>query len=384
MTAYFVAPRVASGPGAIEQLSALGAHRAALVVDAGIAADGRDRRLSEELAKAEAVTETFAVSGRTPTVAEVDALGRKVAAFGPDWIIALGGGGTIDAAKAAWIRYAQRELELESITPLVELRLRSVASFVAVPTTSGSGSDAAWTAILRSSDGAPIEVASRELVPDWSLLDPSFPATMPPLVTVDTAAEAVGNALEAVGSEWSNPWSDALARDALATFAITLPTLHKHPEDLAAREAIHHAATMAGLAASNAQRGAAHALALALGPEVALSHGRLLGVLLPYVAEFNYPSAREKYETLSRVLAPGAGRDRSAIAEKLRALWLPWGMPTTLAEAGVPGDVLGPRRATVVARARASTATAGNPRVPSAAEYERLLARAYEGGSVTF
>jgi alcohol dehydrogenase class IV len=384
VTAYFVAPRIAAGAGAIEQLSAIGARRAALVVDAGLATLGRECRLAEELAKAEAVTETFSVPSRTPTIAEVDELGGKLAGFAPDWIVALGGGSTIDAAKGAWIRYAQRELDLAALTPLLELRLRNVASFVAVPTTSGSGSDAAWTAIVRAPDGVPIEIASRELVPDWSLLDPSFPVTMPPPLTADTAAEAMGNALEALGSEWSNPWSDALARDALATLASSLPIVHKHADDLAAREAAHHAATMAGLAASNAQRGAAHALALALGPETDLPHGRLVGVLLPYVAEFNYPSAREKYESLSKVWAPGAGRDRSAIAVRLRSLWQPWGMPTTLSDAGLSKDILGPRRATVVARARASTATAGNPRVPSAVEYERLLARAFEGGSVTF
>jgi len=207
---------------------------------------------------------------------------------------------------------------------------------------------------------------------------------MPPAVTADATAEFVGLALESCVSEWSNPFSDALARDALACALRGFPTVMKHPEDPDAREALHYAATMAGLAASNAQLGAAHALAVALGPESRASYGRLVGVLLPYVTEFNYPSAREKYALLAPIFGPGAGKDRSAISERLRALWTSAGIPRTLREAGVPAEVLSEGRTRVVARARAATSTVANPRVPSEAEYDKLLEVAGDGGPVLF
>jgi len=123
---------------------------------------------------------------------------------------------------------------------------------------------------------------------------------------------------------------------------------------------------------------------VALGPESDLAYGRLLGILAPYVSEFNYPSSREKFGTLSGIFGPGAGKDRSGISERLRGLWGPFGLPKTLAEAGVPREVLGARRAIVVRRARTCTATVANPRVPTEEEYGRLLDCAFDGTPVTF
>ncbi|HTT26471.1 MAG TPA: iron-containing alcohol dehydrogenase, partial [Thermoplasmata archaeon] len=184
MTTYFVAPRIVAGPGAIEQLSALAAKRAVIVVDPALAAADRHRRLVEELAKTETVTEIVPGPPSEPTIDSVEALAGRVRSARPEWIVALGGGRTIDAAKAAWVRYAHPDVPLGSVTPLVDLQLRSAARFVAVPTTTGSGCDAAWTALVRTAGGDPVEVASRELVPDWSLLDPSLPESLPLSVLV--------------------------------------------------------------------------------------------------------------------------------------------------------------------------------------------------------
>jgi alcohol dehydrogenase class IV len=383
VTGYFTAPRIATGPGAIEQLSALGARRAAIVVDPLLHRSDRHIRLVEELAKTDTAIELFEAEAAEPTVATSEALGERVRAFHPDWIVALGGGRTIDAAKAAWVRYASPDNPLVSITPLVELGLRPTAGFVAIPTTSGSGCEASWTAMVRGEDGRALELASRELVPDWALLDPSFPATLGPGPTAETGAEFVAHAFESTVAVWANPFSDAFARDAMATAFAELPKAVKHPDDLDARAALHGAATMAGIAASNSQYGAAHALAVALahgGPP----YGRLVGTLLPYVAEFNYPSARDKFSTLSGVFGGPAVRDRSGVAERLRQLWAQVGLPRTLAEAGVARWEGEDALRAIVRRARASTATVANPRVPSEEEYAKLLEAAFDGKPVTF
>ena len=301
MQGVFSAPRIVAGAGAIETLSGLGALRPLVVVDPGLARATGPRRVAEELEKPEgAVVTTVSDVTVGPTIADIERAVPAVRGAAPDLFVAVGGGSTIDTAKALWVRYVRPDVALESVTPIVELDLRSRARFVAVPTTSGSGSEATWTSELRADDGRPVDLATRELVPDWALLDASLADSAPPQVRADAAADLLGHAIEALGSEWGNAFSDAVGRDALATALTVLPKLARHPDDDDARAALHHAATLAGLAASNAQVGVAHALARALGPSTGLSHGRLVGVLLPYATEFNFPSARDRYRPARR------------------------------------------------------------------------------------
>ncbi len=382
MSAYFLTPRIAAGPASLEQLGSLGAQRAAIVVDPALDGSERAKRVAESVAPAS--VETIRWAGTEPAMGPVESLAERLRSIAPDWIVAVGGGRTIDAAKAAWIRYARPDVDLATLTPLVELRLRESARFVAVPSTSGSGCDVAWTALVRGEEGRPVELASRELLPDWDLLDPALPASLPTALTVDTAAELLAHAFEALVSEWANPFTDALAREAWTIALAQLPKVVKRPDDLELRLDLHHAATFAGLAASNAQHGAAHALAVGIGPETEVPYGRLMGVLLPYVAEFDYPSARERLDRSGAVLGTSAGKDRSAVAERFRSVLLPLGLPKTLHEAGVPASVTSTARARIVARARACSSTVANPRVASEEEYGRLLACAFDGVAVMF
>jgi alcohol dehydrogenase class IV len=385
MQGVFTAPRIVSGAGAIEALSGFGARRPLVVVDPAIARSTGAKRVVEELEKPDGtVATTISDVSIEPSLADVERAVAAVRSAGPDLIVALGGGSTIDSAKALWVRYVRPEVPLEAITPIVELGLRARASFVAIPTTSGSGSEATWTAELRAEDGRPVDVATRELVPDWALLDASLAVSAPASVRADAAADLLGHAVEALGSEWANAFSDAVGRDALATALTVLPKLAKHPEDEDGRAAIHHAATLAGLAASNAQVGVAHALARALGPSTGLAHGRLVGILLPYATEFNYPSARDRYARLSGPLGSPLAPNRSALAERLRTVLGALGIPRTLADAGVDRPRAESGRASAVARAARTPAAIANPRVPSEAELARLLDAAWTGAAVDF
>lgn len=385
MQGVFTSPKIVVGPGAIEALSGLGSRRSLLVVDPAIARDNRHQRVVEELQKPDgSVAAVFQDITLEPTVADIERGVAATRSAAPDLIVALGGGSTIDTAKALWVRYVRPDLPLESITPLVELGLRTRTGFVAIPTTSGSGSDATWTAELRSADGRPFDLATRELVPDWSLVDASLADTVPPPARADAAADLLGHAVESLGSEWANPFTDAVARDALATALTVLPKIARHPEDDDARAALHHAATLAGLAASNAQLGVAHALARALGPSTALSHGRLVGILLPYATEFNYPSARDRYARLTGPLGTPIAPNRSALAERLRSVLAPLGIPRTLADAGVDRVRAEGGRAAAIAHAARTPSAVANPRVPSEEELARLLAAAWDGSAIGF
>jgi alcohol dehydrogenase len=381
---FFLAPRIASGPDALRTLGGLGAARPAVLLDPALARRGWADRLSGALGPAPGALALALWSGAEPTLAEVDALAAGWRSTRPDWIVAVGGGRVLAAAKAAWVRYARPELALDTLTPIDALGLRSSARFAAIPSTSGSGGEVGGSTIVWGAGARPFELASRELVPDWALLDPSAPAGAPTTVTVDAAAQVLVHAVEALASPWSSPFTDTLAEAGFAAAASALPRVVRRPDDLGLRAELQHAAAFAGLAASNAQLGPAHALAVALAPETSVPYGRLLGVLGPSVAEFNHPSVREKLGRSASVLGPSVGKDRSALAERLRAILGPLGMPRTLADAGVPPSVRAERAAEVIGRARSLAASSAGPRVPSEAEYGRLLAAAYDGAAVMF
>lgn len=384
MTGYFTVPAVSWGPSAIEQLSALEAHRAFVLVDPFLQDGPALTRVVEELGKTDTAVEVRAAASGEPSVASVEPIADAMRAARPQWIVALGGGSTIDAARAAWCRLARPEVPLEQVTPLVELEARAHAHFVAIPTTSGSGSEAAWVAHVRAPDGRPLEVGSRELLADWALVDPDLARTVPPARAAEHGADAIAHALEALLSEWSNPFSDATALEALAIALPALARVTRHPDEADPRAALHYAATLAGVAAANAQTGVAHALAHALGGRTGLPHARLTAALLPTIMEYDFPSCREKLHGLTGIIGPSVAQSRPVLSEKLRTTFDQAGLPRTLAAAGVPEAAIVDGRRQIVEWARGSASLVANPRIPSAGELGQLLDAAYAGQPVTF
>jgi alcohol dehydrogenase class IV len=373
MTGYFVAPRVAWGPGAIEELSGLGFRRAFVLVDPAVARKDGHRRVLEELAKGDALVDAVPLGDHPIRTDSVEALAARITTGSPDVVVAVGGGATIDAAKAARLLYENPGLSLESLPPVLETASPPRSRLLAIPTTSGSGSDASWSADLFAPDGSPVEIAHRSLVPDWAIVDAQFALSLSPAQLLDGALETATQAVEAYLSAWSNPFSDALALDALATVVRRLPHALRWSDDPDARSALHYAATAAGLAASNAQRGVAHALARALVPTTGLSYGRLVGILLPFAAEFAHTSARDRLEALAAAAAGADEGGRLPVAVRLRRLYELLRFPLDLEGAGIPASVIAGDRDVIVARALRSPAVLANPRVPSARELGSLL-----------
>ncbi len=377
MTGFFTAPRIAWGPGAVEQLSGLGAHRTFLVVDPAVAAHRGHQRVVEELSKSNTVIEVYEAGPEVDRLDSVVELSRRLADFGPDWVVALGGGRTLDGAKAARLVFERPDLSLGDLTSVFELPDPPRCRLVAIPTTSGSGSEASWSADLRSSEGEPVELAHRGLVPDWAIVDVRFAETLSSDLLRDGGFEALAQATEAYLSAWANPFSDALALSAARTIFERLPHALRWSDDPDAKEAVHYAATLAGLAASNAQRGVGHALARALVRPTGLPYGRLLGTLLPHVLEFDRPSARDRIETLALVVR--APDDRASVPLGTRVLRLLETLraPGSLAAAGVDRSRLDAARSAIVADTLRSPAALANPRVPGGRDIELLLAQAF-------
>ena len=381
---FFTPPRYVFGPGAVEQLSALDARRPTVVVDPRLAEDPRTRRIVEELGKLEVEVRLLTAPPGPPSVAGGNELGTQLAVGSPDWIVVVGGGTTIDLARAAWLRYERPDLPLESISPLTELGLRAKARMVVIPTTSGSGAESSGSVPLSVPGVGSVRPTSRELIPDWVLLDPRFPGSMPPEVTADSGAQALGHALESLVSAWTNPISEAMARESTMVLIRNLGKVAKDPSDGDLRTTVHHAAALAGLAAANAYDGATSALAEALAPAIGLTYGRCVGILLPYVLEFNYPSARDAYQALGPLLPEGSIGHRTDLARKVRQVGDLLGIPRDLRGAGVSAEQLQSVQGAVAARAARSGAALSNPRVPSEGELGRLLEAAFRGTPVDF
>ena len=373
MTGFFTAPRIAWGPGAIEQLSGLGARRALVVVDPNVARRAGERRVVEELEKSDTHVDVMTALEAPDRVDHVAELKERIAGGAVDWVVAVGGGRTIDAAKAARLAAERPDLPLDQLTPMHDLPEPPLIRLAALPTTSGSGAEASWTVDLFALDGTPIEVAHRALVPDWALVDAALAAGLPPDRVVDGAFEAAALAVEAYVSAWSNPFSDALAIDATATVVRRLPHALRWSDDPDAKAALHYAATAAGLAASNAQRGVAHALARALLGPTGLPYGRLLAILLPWAVEFDTPSARDRLEALSVAVTAPEESGRVPLAVRLRRLGELARVPSTLHGGGIVSERVEAARATVVAQTLRSPAVLANPRVPMANEVDGLV-----------
>jgi alcohol dehydrogenase class IV len=367
MTGFFTAPRVAWGPGAVEQLSGLGARRALVVVDPNVLRRGGERRVVEELAKSDTYVELVAASDAPERIEHVVALRERIVAYAPDWVVALGGGRTIDASKAARLSAERPDLAIEQLTPVHDFPDPPRTRLAAVPTTSGSGAEASWTADLVTSVGDPIEVAHRALIPDWALVDAGFATGLSVDQVTDGAFETLALAAEAYLSAWSNPFSDALALDAATTVVRRLPHALRWSDDPEAKGALHYAATAAGLASSNAQRGLAHALARSLQEPSGLAYGRLLAIVLPLAIEFDHPSARDRIETLGLTVAPPDenGRSPLPLAHRLRKLGELAHVPTTLRAGGSAVERVESSRDVIVARTLRSPAVLANPRVPT-------------------
>jgi alcohol dehydrogenase class IV len=344
-----------------------------VVVDPNVARRNGERRVVEELAKSDTHVEIVADLDDPDTLENVVRLRDRVVTYAPDWVVAVGGGRTLDAAKAARLASERPELPVEVVNPVLEFPDPPRIRLAAVPTTSGSGAETSWTADLFATDGTPLEIAHRALVPDWALVDARLADGLSTERVVDGAFEAAGLAIEAYVSAWSNPFSDALALDAAATVVRRLPHAIRWSDDPDAKAAIHYAATAAGLAASNSQRGVTHALARALEPSTGLPYGRLVGIVLPFVTEFDHPSARDRLETLSLAVTSAEESGRIPLPARLRRLAELAHLPATLRAAGVSVERVEGSRSAIVEHALRSPAILANPRVPTKQDLVGLL-----------
>lgn len=321
----------------------------------------------------------------------------------PDALIAVGGGSVLDAGKAMRLFYEHPEKSLDELTmPFLDPRKR-VADYptdrhrlhlVAVPTTSGTGSEVSPAAVL-TVHGKKETLVDYSLVPDLAIVDPVLTSSMPSVLTADTGIDALTHALEAAVSIFASPYTDALCAQAARLIFEALPRAYRDPDDLEARTDMSNAATLAGLAFSNAFVGTNHALAHAVGARFGIAHGRANAIFLPHVLRYNaeLPSkfmpapgysayiAPDKYAQIGRLIFGGHEPDdsRARLLAGVEDLLRRVQMPRSLKAAGVDEDEFLAALPALAMTAFEDLSNRTNPRMPLVSEITELLRRGYYG-----
>jgi len=334
-------------------------------------------------------TKIWNQSAPEPPVSLVEKCSEAMTNFEPDLIIAVGGGSTIDLAKAAWILYEQPGYDLSQVNPLVPLGLRKKALLAAYPTTSGTGSEVTWASILTDDSVTPpvkMELSSMEIVPDFAVLVPEFAAGMSPRMTAGTGLDALAHAVDGYLTSYDIDISDALATKAIELVFRFLPRAYKAPNDMEARHRMHIAATMAGLAFGNTQCALTHSLGHSVGKVFNMHHGIIVGIFIPYAVQY-YSKISTKYVKLARGMDIEA-KDKAECLQKLvskfKEFLLSLDVPYALKEHKITRADWEHHLDDVTRYAFDDVCTAASPRPTSAPEVRKILEYAYEGKDIDF
>jgi alcohol dehydrogenase class IV len=310
--------------------------------------------------------------------------------FRPDWIVSIGGGSPIDAAKAMWAFYECPEISFETlIVPFNCPELRTKARFAAIPSTSGTATEVtAFSVITDYAKGIKYPLADFNLTPDIAILDPVLAETMPKTLTAHTGMDALTHAVEAYVSTAHSPFTDPLALKAIQmVFDYLLPSWRGDAE---AREQMHYAQCLAGMAFSNALLGITHSMAHKTGAAFStghIPHGCANAIYLPYVIKFNARTAGSRYAEIARFAGLPATSERglvNALCGRIDELNTALEIPHTLREFGLDEREFLDRLPSVAELAVGDACTGSNPRAITPAEMARLFTSAYHGGVVDF
>lgn len=385
----FTIPRdIYFGENALDALKTLEGTKAALVIGGGsVKKSGNLDKIQQLLS--EANIKTTVIDGITtePTTQMVKKGVRVLNDFQPDWVIGIGGGSVMDAAKAMWLFYEHPELTFEDATrPFSLPRLRTKAKFVGIPTTSGSASEISNLSVITDAEtGVKYPLADFELTPDMAIIDPVMVQSMPKHVIAYSGMDAITHSIEAYVAKPRTIFTDSLAIEAAEVLKENL--LASYQGDLKAREQVHYAQAMAGMAFANAVLGNVHSLSHKSGPIFNIPHGCANAIYLPYVLQFNCTVVEDRYAAIAKRLGL-KGENNKELVDSLIA-WIrdlnrEMNIPNTLQEYGVSEEMFHAHVDEMAANAVQDPCTSTNPRETSVEEMKKLYIAAFYGLDVNF
>ena len=381
------------GKGALEQLKNLDGKKAMLVLGGGsMKKFGFVDKVVAYLKEAGIETKLFENVEPDPSVETVMKGAAAMREFEPDWIISMGGGSPIDAAKAMWVFYEYPETTFEEIIqPFSFPTLRKKAKFLAIPSTSGTATEVtAFSVITDYEKGIKYPLADFNITPDVAIVDPELAETMPQKLTAHTGMDALTHAIEAYVSTLNSPFTDPLALKAIHMVFDHLPASYN--KDMEAREQVHYAQCLAGMAFSNALLGIVHSMAHKTGAAFStghIPHGCANAIYLPYVIKYNAKdeTALKRYAEIARSVGLEGNSDEElmqALCAKIDAYNVELNIPKTLKAFGINEEEFKEKVAEIAKNAVGDACTGSNPRSITPEQMEKLLTCTYYGTEVDF
>lgn len=388
--ARFTLPRdIYFGRGAMEELKNLRGYHRAMIVTGGSSMQkyGFLKKLQNILEEAGLETRVFEGVEPDPSVETVMAGAKAMQEFQPDVIVAIGGGSPIDAAKAMWVFYEYPELSFEDIKkPFSMPKLRRKAIFIAIPSTSGTATEVtAFSVITDYSTKIKYPLADFEITPDIAILDFDIPMTMPKTLVAHTGMDALTHAVEAYVASNRSKFTNPLAMEAIVTIFESL--VDSYNGDKEARERMHVAQCIAGMAFSNALLGITHSLAHKIGAQYEIPHGCCNAILLPYVIKYNSKVCMKEYAEIARRLGLPGQTDKQlvdSLIASINELNAKIGIAPTLKEHGITEELFTSKVDFIAKNAAQDPCTASNPRQASPEDLKKILGCAFYGSPVNF
>ena len=385
----FTLPRdIYHGEGSLEVLKSIRGERAIVVVGgSSMQKFGFLDEVVYYLKEANMEVEIFEGVEPDPSVETVMEGAEVMRKFNPDWIVSIGGGSPIDAAKAMWIFYENKDFTFEeAVIPFGLPELRKKARFIAIPSTSGTATEVtAFSVITDYKAKIKYPIADFNITPDIAIIDPKLAQTMPKELTAHTGMDALTHAIEAYTAALKSNFSDPLALKAIEMVNENL--VASYNEDKEARNLMHEAQCLAGMAFSNALLGIVHSMAHKTGAVFNIPHGCANAIYLPYVIEYNKTKCLDRYAEIARRLNLEGSNDEeltASLVKYIKDMNVKLNIPLTLKDFGVEEDYFKANVDFVSKNAILDACTGSNPREIDAETMKRLFVCVYYGIDVDF
>jgi len=378
MSKLFIAGEVFHGAGSLEELKNIKGKKAFIVTG------GNSMRMSGTLDRSiaflqEAGLETFVFDGveEDPSSATSFRGAEAMHAFQPDWIVGLGGCSAIDAAKMMWVFYEHPDADFDALVkPFTVPSLRNKAKFIAIPSTSGTGTETTGLAVITDREkGVKYPIVSYELTPDIAIVDGEVCASMPTHITANTGLDALTHCVEAYVSNIDDNYADVLAKGGLEIVFNNLREAVSNPTNIQARQNMHDASFMAGLAFNNAWLGIVHSLSHQVGALYGIPHGAANAIFLPNVIRYN-AKVSTRFPDLAKVIGKETAEELAQAIETLRA---EVNNISSIKEFGISKADWEKNIDYITNNALLDPCTGFNPRVPVLEDLKAIYNACYEG-----
>ena len=388
MTRFTIPRDVFMGDDAISHLKTIKGKKAYIVIGSErLKKDGTLGKVEDYLKEAGIESKVFIGVENDPSVQTVKKGVAEMLDYNPDWVIGIGGGSPIDAAKAMWLFYEYPDFTFEeAVKPFNLPELRKKAKFIGITTTSGTATEVtSFSVITDNETGIKYPIADFNLTPDIAIVDTNLVLTLTPAVVANTGLDVLTHAIEAYVSTMATPLTDALAMKAIEMTVENLDGSYK--EVMTARKNMHIAQNLAGMAFSNAILGIVHSMAHKTGDIFKMPHGLANAIYLSYAIEYNAKTAPKKYAEISKQLHLDGSTDQelvTSLVNLIKKMRKDFNIPASLKEFGVNEAEFLKRLPSLAKTAVADPCTGTNPRTIDNATMEKLYTAAYYRQEVNF